>query len=86
MFLHEFEYELKGIGGLGEKGVERLNNLQIFNVKDLIEFFPVKYEDRQNIQTFPDFSKVKSCDMMTVFTVLGHKNLGIVLKKFKVNS
>ncbi len=24
MFLHEFEYELKGISGLGEKGVERL--------------------------------------------------------------
>ncbi len=81
MFLHEFEYELKGIGGLGEKGVERLNNLQIFNVKDLIEFFPVKYEDRQNIQTFPDFSKVKSCDMMTVFTVLGHKKFGDSSKK-----
>ncbi|WNY64202.1 ATP-dependent DNA helicase RecG [Borreliella americana] len=81
MFLHEFEYELKGIGGLGEKGVERLNNLQIFNVKDLIEFFPVKYEDRQNIQTFPDFSKVKSCDMMTVFTVVGHKKFGDSSKK-----
>ncbi len=32
MFLHEFEYELKGIDGLGEKGVERLKNLQILNV------------------------------------------------------
>ncbi|AIK18873.1 ATP-dependent DNA helicase RecG [Borreliella afzelii] len=81
MFLHEFEYELKGIDGLGEKGVERLKNLQILNVKDLIEFFPVKYEDRQNIQTFPDFSKVKSCDMMTVFTVVGHKKFGDSSKK-----
>ncbi|AJA90381.1 ATP-dependent DNA helicase RecG [Borreliella chilensis] len=81
MFLHEFEYELKGIGGLGEKGVERLNNLQILNVKDLIEFFPIKYEDRQNIQTFPDFSKVKSCDMMTVFTVVEHKKFGDNFKK-----
>ncbi len=81
MFLHEFEYELKGISGLGEKGVERLKNLQILNVKDLIEFFPVKYEDRQNIQTFPDFSKVKSFDMMTVFTVVGHKKFGDSSKK-----
>lgn len=81
MFLHEFEYELKGISGLGEKGVERLKNLQILNVKDLIEFFPVKYEDRQNIQTFPDCSKVKSFDMMTVFTVVGHKKFGDSSKK-----
>lgn len=52
MFLHEFQYDLQGISGLGNKGIDRLHNLNITNIKELIEYFPKKYEDRQNIKTF----------------------------------
>ncbi|AWG42947.1 DNA helicase RecG [Candidatus Borreliella tachyglossi] len=76
MFLHEFQYDLKGIRGLGKKGLERLNSLQITNIKELIEYFPKKYEDRQNIKTFPDPLEVRDCELMTIFTVLEHKKLG----------
>ncbi|AGT27531.1 ATP-dependent DNA helicase RecG [Borrelia miyamotoi] len=81
MFLHEFQYDLRGISGLGKKGIERLSNLQITNIKELIEYFPKKYEDRQNIKTFPDPLKVKNCELMTIFTVLEHKNFGNNFRK-----
>ncbi|QFP41778.1 ATP-dependent DNA helicase RecG [Borrelia miyamotoi] len=81
MFLHEFQYDLQGISGLGKKGIDRLSNLQITNIKELIEYFPKKYEDRQNIKTFPDPLKVKNCELMTIFTVLEHKNFGPNFRK-----
>ncbi|AHE62898.1 ATP-dependent DNA helicase RecG [Borrelia parkeri] len=81
MFLHEFQYDLQGISGLGNKGIDRLHNLNITNIKELIEFFPKKYEDRQNIKTFPDPLEVRSCELMTVFVVLEHRNFGSNSKK-----
>ncbi|UER67743.1 ATP-dependent DNA helicase RecG [Borrelia sp. BU AG58] len=81
MFLHEFQYDLKGINGLGEKGIDKLNSLHVTNIKELIEYFPKKYEDRQNVQTFPDPLEVRNCELMTIFTVLEHRNLGGNFKK-----
>ncbi|QMU99346.1 ATP-dependent DNA helicase RecG [Borrelia sp. A-FGy1] len=81
MFLHEFQYDLNGISGLGKKGIDKLSSLQITNVKELIEYFPKKYEDRQNIRTFPDPLEVRNCEIMTIFTVLEHRNLGGNFKK-----
>ncbi|AHH08555.1 ATP-dependent DNA helicase RecG [Borrelia anserina] len=75
MFLHEFQYDLQGISGLGKKGISRLNSLHITNIKELIEYFPKKYEDRQNIKTFPDPLEARNCELMTVFTVLEHRDL-----------
>ncbi|WKC58132.1 ATP-dependent DNA helicase RecG [Borrelia sp. P9F1] len=81
MFLHEFQYDLKGITGLGAKGIDKLNSLNVTNIKELIEYFPKKYEDRQNIQTFPDPLEVRNCEFMTIFTVLEHRNFGGNFKK-----
>nr|AAN61057.1 RecG [Borrelia hermsii] len=81
MFLHEFKYDLQGISGLGKKGLERLNSLQITNIRELIEYFPKKYEDRKNIKTFPDSLEVRNCELMTVFTVLEHRDFGNNFKR-----
>ncbi|UPA18056.1 ATP-dependent DNA helicase RecG [Borrelia sp. MN22-0132] len=81
MFLHEFQYDLQGISGLGNKGIDRLHNLNITNIKELIEYFPKKYEDRQNIKTFPDPLDVRNCELMTVFVVLERRNFGSNSKK-----
>ncbi|AHH12604.1 ATP-dependent DNA helicase recG [Borrelia hermsii YBT] len=81
MFLHEFKYDLQGISGLGKKGLERLNSLHITNIRELIEYFPKKYEDRQNIKTFPDSLEVRNCELMTVFTVLEHRDFGNNFKR-----
>ncbi|AAX17087.1 ATP-dependent DNA helicase RecG [Borrelia hermsii] len=81
MFLHEFKYDLQGISGLGKKGLERLNSLHITNIRELIEYFPKKYEDRKNIKTFPDSLEVRNCELMTVFTVLEHRDFGNNFKR-----
>ncbi|UGQ16252.1 ATP-dependent DNA helicase RecG [Borrelia sp. RT5S] len=81
MFLHEFQYDLKGINGLGSKGIDKLNSLNVTNIKELIEYFPKKYEDRQNIQNFPDPLEIRNCELMTIFTVLEHRNFGVNFKK-----
>ncbi|WP_024653457.1 ATP-dependent DNA helicase RecG [Borrelia persica] len=81
MFLHEFQYGLQGINGLGSRGIDRLNNIRITNIKELIEYFPKKYEDRLNMIPFPDPSKFRSCELMTIFTVIEHKNFGNPFKR-----
>ncbi|AHH10765.1 ATP-dependent DNA helicase RecG [Borrelia coriaceae] len=81
MFLHEFQYDLQGISGLGKKGIDKLNSLHVTNIKELIEFFPKKYEDRQNIKAFPDPLEVRYCELMTVCTILEHRNFGSTVKR-----
>lgn len=40
--------KLRDIKGIGPKKEEKLNELGIFNVEDLINYFPRRYEDRSN--------------------------------------
>ena len=81
MFLHEFKYDLQGISGLGNKGISKLSNLQVTNIKELIEYFPRKYEDRKNVKTFPDPLQIKNCELMTICTILEHKKFGSNVNK-----
>ena len=48
MDLYSSVAEIKGVG---EKRRELLSKLNIFTVKDLLYFFPRKYEDRRNVTT-----------------------------------
>ncbi|ACH93521.1 MULTISPECIES: ATP-dependent DNA helicase RecG [Borrelia] len=81
MFLHEFQYGLQGINGLGSRGIDRLNNIRITNVKELIEYYPKKYEDRKNMAAFPDPLQVRICELMTIFTVIEHRDFGNTFKR-----
>ncbi|HHX69528.1 MAG TPA: hypothetical protein GX708_15965, partial [Gallicola sp.] len=45
---------LKEIKGIGPKKEKLLNNLGIFTVDDLIEYFPRKYEDRSKVVNIND--------------------------------
>ncbi len=42
--------DIKYIKGIGEKRAEKLNKLGIFNLKDMLYYFPRQYEDRSNIK------------------------------------
>ncbi|QQK07748.1 ATP-dependent DNA helicase RecG [Miniphocaeibacter halophilus] len=46
--------KLKEIKGIGPKKEKLLNNLGIFTVKDLIEYYPRKYEDRSKVVNIND--------------------------------
>ena len=42
---------ITAIKGIGEKKAELLNNLGIFTVGDIVEYFPRDYEDRSTVCT-----------------------------------
>ena len=46
--------EIKYVKGVGPARAELLNKLGIFNLQDLITYYPREYEDRSNIKTIQD--------------------------------
>ncbi len=53
------------IKGVGPKKIKSLNNLNIFNVRDLLFYFPRRYEDRSNLK------KINKISVGSVETVRG---------------
>ena len=41
---------ITAIKGIGEKKAQILNNLGIFTVEDIVEYFPRDYEDRSDVR------------------------------------
>ena len=48
--MSELNKELRYIKGIGEKKALALNKLGVFSLRDLVSFFPRKYEDRSTIK------------------------------------
>ena len=48
------EKEIQVIKGVGPNRATLLNKLGIFNLKDLITYFPREYEDRGKIKTISE--------------------------------
>lgn len=60
--------EVIKIRNIGTEKAKKLNKLGIFNVNDLIEYFPREYDDRSNITPL---CEVKSIGLGNVFTIKG---------------
>ena len=42
--------EVRYLMGIGEKKAQALNKLGVFSLRDLVSFFPRKYEDRSSVK------------------------------------
>lgn len=51
--------------GVGPKKIKSLNNLNIFTVRDLLFYFPHRYEDRSNLK------KINKISVGSVETIRG---------------
>ena len=48
--MNELNKDVRFIKGIGEKKAQALNKLGVFSLRDLVSFFPRKYEDRSTIK------------------------------------
>lgn len=51
----DFDKNIQFLKGVGPKKAELLNKMGIFNIKDLIEYYPRNYEDRTKISNIIEF-------------------------------
>lgn len=51
----EFDKNIQYIKGVGPKKAELLNKMGIYNIKDLIEYYPRNYEDRTKLSNIIQF-------------------------------
>ena len=63
MFLHDFQYDLNGVNGLSKKGIDRLNSLQITNIKELIEHFLKNMKIDKIYKLFPTPWKLETANL-----------------------
>jgi ATP-dependent DNA helicase RecG len=47
-------YDIQFLKGVGPKKAKQLNKLNIYSIEDLLNYFPIKYEDRQKISAIND--------------------------------
>ena len=50
-------YDIQFLKGVGPKKAKQLNKLDIYSIEDLLNYFPIKYEDRQKISVINDLSE-----------------------------
>lgn len=79
MFLNELSLPVNRIKGIGAQTSKDLKNLGIINIKHLLTHFPVRYEDRLNIQ--PIKNGIKSGYINTKAKVIEHSYIGFGSKK-----
>ena len=48
--MNDLNKDVRYIKGIGEKKALALNKLGVFSLRDLVSFFPRKYEDRSTIK------------------------------------
>ncbi len=71
---------LSGLAGLGPKTIEKLNKLGLVTVRDLLVYFPRRYEDYTQITPIGEISRKCRVPSAEVFTIRGTV-LGIANKK-----
>lgn len=55
------DIDIQYLKGVGPNRAAKLNKLNIFNVEDLLNYFPVKYEDRRTIKNINELSDNLKC-------------------------
>lgn len=55
------DVNIQYLKGVGPKRAEKLNKLDIFTVEDLLNYFPIKYEDRRTIKKINELSDNIKC-------------------------
>ena len=48
--MSDLNTDVRYIKGIGEKKAQALNKLGVFSLRDLVSFFPRKYEDRSEMK------------------------------------
>ncbi len=55
------DINIQYLKGVGPKRAEKLNKLDIFTIEDLLNYFPVKYEDRRIVKKISELSDNLKC-------------------------
>ncbi len=60
MLMSDLEKNIQYLKGVGPAKALLLNKLQIYNIKDLLEYYPRAYEDRTKVSKIKDFENGKN--------------------------
>lgn len=59
------------LNNIGEERAKKLNKLGIYNIKDLIEYYPKEYDDRSNIISVAELNSLDNSMYNEVYTIKG---------------
>ena len=62
----ELNSNVQYIKGVGEKMAKYLNKLDIYNIYDILTFYPREYEDRRKINTFKELYNEKTVQVVGI--------------------
>lgn len=62
------DISLNDIPGIGKKRLKELHNLGIYNIKDLLYYFPRKYEDRKDIMNITSLENNMQANICGIIT------------------
>lgn len=77
---------IRYIKGVGPRKEEVFNNLGVYTVKDLLYYFPFRYEDRSNFKEIKDLEEGISCVVKGVVYVKNLKKIPYFVRTTKVRS
>jgi len=84
--LADLETDVRFISGIGEQRAKALGKLGIFTLRDLISYFPRKYEDRRNTRRIAELQPGESAcvaAMVAAPPTLSHIRRGLDLVKLR---
>ncbi|WZL75020.1 ATP-dependent DNA helicase RecG [Clostridiaceae bacterium 35-E11] len=85
IILNNLKQSVQFMKGVGPKRLKYLEQLNIYNIEDLLYSFPREYEDRRNIKKIIDMKDhEKTTVIATVFEKVQEKSLGKGRKLFKL--
>lgn len=76
------ERNVQYLKGVGPKRITKLNKLNIYTIDDLINFFPLKYEDRRSVTLIKDIIVNKK--LLLKVTIISQPKYFKVNKKMKI--
>ncbi len=62
----ELNSSVQYIKGVGEKMAKYLNKLDIYNIYDILTFYPREYEDRRELNTFKELYNEKTVQVIGI--------------------
>ena len=62
----ELNSNVQYIKGVGEKMAKYLNKLDIYNIYDILTFYPREYEDRRELNTFKELYNEKTVQVVGI--------------------
>ncbi len=65
--LEELTKDIRYVKGVGEKKGKLLNKLKIYTLKDLLTYFPFRYEDRSHLTKIREIPFIKDNQWRTIF-------------------